>query len=363
MTSGRDRRRPPGERAAELLARLHDAAGVDAGDAPPVGPEALERAAERVADRLDEGSAADARRRAALVREAHALALELDDLELERRAERITSCQRGLARLRSCATTDELLRAVCAEAVRSCGLERLLLSRVEDGRWWPWKVNAAVEAEQWVGDWRDRSIPLDELTLEARLLQEHRPALVEDTTEPGIHEIIRAGRSSSYVVAPVMPAGRVIGFFHADHLEGGRPCDATDRDVLWRFAEGFGHLYERTALGERMRRGRDELEGLIGVVHDAMTDLAAAEVRLSQHADPQPVPTGERPRAELATLLTPRERAVFELLVAGRRNRQIAEQLAIGEGTVKTHVKQILRKTGADNRAQVIARHHGAARS
>ncbi|MGE4426799.1 MAG: response regulator transcription factor [Solirubrobacteraceae bacterium] len=350
-------RRPSTQRRAEeILRRLHAAAG----STPPPGPvtpEGLEAIAETVAGAPAIWSS-DEHDAAGLVADAHVVALELDARENERRAERITSCQEGLGRLRSAATTDELLRAVCDEIVRSCSLERVLLSRVEDGRWWPWKVNAAVESQGWVADWRDRSIPLDTLTLETRLLDEQRPALVSDTSEPGIHEIIRAGHSSSYVVAPVMPAGRVIGFLHADHLEDGRPCDATDRDVLWRFAEGFGHLYERTALGERMRQRRAEFERLIEAVHDAMSDLAAAELRLSQHADPAPS-TAERPRADIAELLTAREREVFSLLVAGRRNRQIAEELAIGEGTVKTHVKRVLAKTGATNRAQLISRHHG----
>ncbi|MCK9250574.1 MAG: LuxR C-terminal-related transcriptional regulator [Solirubrobacteraceae bacterium] len=367
--AGPRRTASPRARADALLRRLHEATGTTTGPAGRIGPEDLEAAADAVA-RRPEAWEADPAATAALVRDAHALALELDARDNDRRARRITSCQQGLARLRSAATTDELLRAVCEEAVRACGLERVLLSRVEDGRWWPWKVNAAVAPEDWVADWRDRSIPLDALTLESRLLDEHRPALVSDTSEPGIHEIIRAGRSSSYVVAPVMPAGRVIGFLHADHLEGGPACDATDRDVLWRFAEGFGHLYERTVLGERMRRRRTEFERLIEAVHDAMADLTAAEVRLSQQEDPGeatggddrdtghlPAPGG-RPPEGLAELLTPREREVFSLLVAGRRNRQIAEALAIGEGTVKTHVKRVLAKTGATNRAELVARHH-----
>lgn len=349
----------------EALALLEEASrlvgGEAAGDPPLQLADRLQAAAARCVVALEDGEhAGEHRELCELVRRLHARMLLVDELDLRRRAARITDCQRGLARLRACDTTKALLGSVCEEITRSCGLERVLLSRVEDGRWWPWVVNTAVEPESWVTTWRERSIPLDELTLETRLLREHRSELVTDTARPGIHEIIREGRSSSYVVAPIAPAGRVIGFLHADHREGGRPCDTTDRDVLWRFAEGFGHLFERTALSERLRGRRQDVDELLDVVHDAMNQLTAVELRLSATSDPddpEPAPTPDR--GDVLDSLTSRERDVLRHLVAGRRNREIAERLVISEATVKSHVKQILRKHGVTNRSQVIARHHG----
>ena len=61
----------------------------------------------------------------------------------------------------------------------------------------------------------------------------------------------------------------------------------------------------------------------------------------------------------LNELLTPREREVIALIVSGQSNNAIAERLVISEGTVKSHVKQILRKLGAVNRSEVIARYLG----
>lgn len=54
--------------------------------------------------------------------------------------------------------------------------------------------------------------------------------------------------------------------------------------------------------------------------------------------------------------LTPREREVLQILAAGRRNRDIAEQLGISENTVKFHVSRILRKLGARSRGEAAAR-------
>jgi DNA-binding CsgD family transcriptional regulator len=53
--------------------------------------------------------------------------------------------------------------------------------------------------------------------------------------------------------------------------------------------------------------------------------------------------------------LTRRERDVLDLLVAGRRNRAISEELTISENTVKFHVANVLRKTGTSSRAELAA--------
>ena len=47
---------------------------------------------------------------------------------------------------------------------------------------------------------------------------------------------------------------------------------------------------------------------------------------------------------------------VLRLLVAGRRNREIATTLDITEGTVKLHVSSILGKLGAADRTEAVTR-------
>ena len=52
--------------------------------------------------------------------------------------------------------------------------------------------------------------------------------------------------------------------------------------------------------------------------------------------------------------LTAREIEVLQLIAAGNANKTIAEQLAIGEATVKTHVSNILSKLDANDRAHAV---------
>jgi two-component system nitrate/nitrite response regulator NarP len=67
-----------------------------------------------------------------------------------------------------------------------------------------------------------------------------------------------------------------------------------------------------------------------------------------------PVPSDDR---RLADALTPREREILGLVARGLSNRAIASRLTLGEGTVKYHVKNILRKLQARSRTQAVSRY------
>ena len=58
--------------------------------------------------------------------------------------------------------------------------------------------------------------------------------------------------------------------------------------------------------------------------------------------------------AELARALTPREREVMDLVVAGRHNREIGESLGISLRTVEVHKTRVMQKLKVDNIAQLI---------
>jgi FixJ family two-component response regulator len=61
-----------------------------------------------------------------------------------------------------------------------------------------------------------------------------------------------------------------------------------------------------------------------------------------------------RLRADFDTL-TPREREVMMMVVAGRLNKQIAAELRISDATVKVHRGQVMRKMRARSLAELVS--------
>ncbi|HWD05759.1 MAG TPA: LuxR C-terminal-related transcriptional regulator [Amycolatopsis sp.] len=279
------------------------------------------------------------------------------------RARRLDALDDGLSQLRKVSDPDSLLARACEAVVRSCGFDRVMLSKVEGSLWRPWKSFAVTDAdpERAFREWM-RTVPeirLDNLVLETEMVRRREAALVTDPRgDPRVYQpLLRASGLNSYVAAPLMPTGRVIGFLHADCES--RPVAELDRDILGAFADAFGRLFERAVLLRRLREQREQVREAMRTVEAVLEDLASAEIELAARPlhSLRPAPAPARSSATLEALLTGRELEVLALMATGATNSRIADELVIADGTVKSHVKRILRKLCVENRAEAISRY------
>ncbi|SFU52307.1 two-component system response regulator NarL [Halomonas korlensis] len=127
-------------------------------------------------------------------------------------------------------------------------------------------------------------------------------------------------------------AGRVVMFTVSDHEE----------DVVNALQSGAdGYLLKDMDPDEMVRQLRQAALGRM-VISESLTALLAEALR-SQRS---------RPAAPDIHSLTQREREILRELAAGLSNKLIARKLDITEGTVKVHVKHLLKKLNLRSRVE-----------
>jgi LuxR family transcriptional regulator, regulator of acetate metabolism len=364
---------------ARLRRQIDEALRAAAGDVPAIAEpqardvlaqDAAELALDRALDHITDALTTKRSAPALAVLSAHAAALHrlqraLGDARLTHRSQMFARVQAALSRLRELGTTDQAIRAIATEAL-TLGFSRIIVSRVLDGHWIP--EACLIEGDTAWGEEilaAGRADPqrLDHMILETEMVRLRAPILVRDVqNDPRTHRpIADASFSRSYVTAPLLPEGRVIGFIHADCYMTQRDVDEFDRDVLWMFAEGAGYAFERTVLLERLRDLRERVRQLTGSIEAVIDEVVDAEVEMAR-LDRQTAAVTRaasaaivQPQSQLRTLLTRRELEIAQLMADGLTNPEIARRLVISEGTVKTHVSNLLRKLHASNRAQAAS--------
>jgi DNA-binding CsgD family transcriptional regulator len=273
-------------------------------------------------------------------------------------AARFAAVRRALERLREPGSPAGLLAIAPAEVCR-CGFDRAVLSRVTGAGW---RVSAVHAAQDDSGQARrllavagGGTQPLGHTARESEAVR-RRVALVVRGSSRGGASVMGALGAWSYVVAPVVADGVVIGLLHADCTASGREADEMDRDVLAILAEGLGGAVHRLGLGRRLQELDDVVQRAAGSARAALRSSLALELDRAASAQEGPGPvSGSGPRPD--ALLTPREHEVVALMADGETNRQIAARLVVSEATVKSHVKSILRKLRATNRADAVGRY------
>jgi DNA-binding CsgD family transcriptional regulator len=372
------------EQAWEIVRTTEQIVGVD--DLRPARPmpethaadAALSAAREALTRRLELTSVSrkfgDQAFMAALALRAEQTQVALKDALLRHQCLRVESAQNAINGIRNATSTATLVECIPTQVYRM-GFSRVLFSRIQNGWWLTCSAFAGADQEMAskmveVGLAHPRQLinPLPE----SEMVRRGSPILVVDPqTDPHVHpELVALTQTASYVAAPVFCWGKPIGLVHADRHTDASGVTEFDRDVLGMFAAGLGLAFERNLMAGRlraMRRAAEEHLRLAGSLADDFTldVIESAGPVLPQLDDLIDLDSAAWPASgdddtRLLSELTSREAEVLRAIAAGKTNGQVAALLFVTEGTVKSHVKHILRKLGASNRTEAVVKYHRA---
>ena len=289
------------------------------------------------------------------------LALEREIVEAAyvRRADALERVGDAVRRLGEIGSPQGILDRAAEELGASSEFDRVLIGEVgPDGLRARslWSADDPGWAASVLEELRPEPIALEYPSIEDEVARRQRTEIVQARAARS-----RAARRltavlgwDSYVVTALVVQGQTVGLLHADAgpREAARALDELDAEVATRFAEGLAGLLERAVLREMLRLHHHELRSAVGWMSARLGQLAIDTGDATGPARPP-----ETTEAGSGDALTAREFDVLRLLARGQTNLEIARALVVREGTVKYHVKNILRKLGATSRADAVARY------
>jgi DNA-binding CsgD family transcriptional regulator len=285
-----------------------------------------------------------------------------DDLRLAA-YERVRLAIDALAQL---GPVTEIIDRCPAAAAAAGDLDRVVLSRIENGALVVERAHMGPGHDDDGSDGRllhHAAQPLSYPLLECELLRRRQARLVADVdhSQPARYAFLDTLGWREYVAAPIMVEAAAVGFLHGDRAMSRRPLAQLDADALEQFAAGFALVFERAVLRRRLRDQRREIRRISSWAEARSGELSEGAIELSGDHGEEHERRAAAPELltedGLATHLTAREIDVLQLMADGKTNGDIARVLFVSEGTVKFHVKNILRKMQASNRADASARY------
>ncbi len=233
---------------------------------------------------------------------------------------------------------------------RHLGFGRAMISTVRGSMWIPRCLHVdgfdstAHRLEQFIDDAR---FPLAIAPLETELVRKRMGAVVDKPAadKRTFKEIVDASGCAGYVAAPITLHGRTIGLLHADRP---REHDGVTGEHLQRlelFSEFLSIAFEVAVLRSRTTVQVEQLGDIIEAIRQP-TDEDVPGTAGQMNA---------RALTANLSILSPREREILEYTATGATNAQIARSLALSEGTVKSHLRQISRKLNTTSRAAAVA--------
>jgi ATP/maltotriose-dependent transcriptional regulator MalT len=281
---------------------------------------------------------------------------ELIELGYVRRSDALERVREAVRRLGEIGSPQGILDRAADELGTNSQFDRILISEVRGKQLDPralWSVGAD-----------DGTSAATLARLRATPIKLEYPLVEEEVAARQSAELVTVSRARSracaplaeqlewetYVVVALTVRGNTVGLLHADAAARPRRLDSLDREIAVQFADGLAGVFERAALRETLERHHDELQSAVRWMSARVGQLAAETGDESPDRGPTLDPG-------LVDALTPRELEVLQLLTRGHTNSGIADALVVREGTVKYHVKNILRKLGATSRADAVSRY------
>jgi DNA-binding NarL/FixJ family response regulator len=156
---------------------------------------------------------------------------------------------------------------------------------------------------------------------------------------------------------------RMPGMSGLEITQAVKDLNLPSRVVILTSIEDDQSLYQAFLAGARAYTLKDipsaELYATLKMVASGLTLMQPSVARyvLSElQQETRPVDVTAPSLAALKAVLTEREQEILALIARGFKNKDIAEQLFISEGTVKVHVNNILRKMSVSTRSEAIAK-------
>jgi DNA-binding CsgD family transcriptional regulator len=286
------------------------------------------------------------------------LALEREIVEADyvRRSDALERVADAIRRLGEIGSPQGILERAAEELGSSSEFDRVMLGEVRaDGLharaiWSRFDPQAAATA---LGELRRAPVRLEYPSIEDEVTRAQRAEIVDarDRRSRAAGRLTELLRWDAYLITAIVVQGQTVGLLHADAGAGAgaRHLDALDAEVATRYADGLAGVFERAVLREMLQLHHHELRSAVEWMSARLGQLATGA------GDPETV--GGGPDPGLTDALTPRELDVLRLLARGQTNLEIAGALVVREGTIKYHVKNILRKLGATSRADAVSRY------
>ncbi|MGW5519185.1 response regulator transcription factor [Nocardia africana] len=256
---------------------------------------------------------------------------QLRDREIDAHRRAAGRLQHAVTELVTATSSAELLRRACAELAEICTTSLVLASSIESDR-----ARPVADYESDGASAIPASYRLQPESAESR-------AIASGNSSFGYHSAseLRALFPEGCTVLAASVDGIPVVLVHI----GGK-LTAGQHDSATLLLEVLGSCLRRLGLSARRARQLELLRSS-GIAREHQTDIPAAR---SEADSAQPTPLWMEP-------LTERESEVLRLVLQGASNTAVATELVITVDTVKSHVKRILRKLGATNRSELIARH------